>query len=130
MEVKLTGRAAHGGDVQFYQVESLPEGLTRVDNVADKILARGETSGHCHIITGDVELFQGPAGEKFAVVGADGAYHQHYKESMVKEEVFSVNENISNCDHVKPCPIPAGVYRIDLDRQYDPHEGFWEKNQD
>lgn len=130
MKGEFTGVAAHGGDVQFYGVAKLPAGVTEVTDIKEKILARGETSGHCHILTGDVKLFKDADGNTFAAVGSDGAFHQHYKESMVKEDTFSINQNISNCDHVKPCPIPEGIYRIGIDQQYDPHAGIWEKNLD
>lgn len=126
----FTGKAAHGGDVQMYQLNKMPANLKRVETVEGRILARGETSGHCHILTGDVEIFEDEKGNKFAAVGADGAFHQHYKEAMVTEDVFKVNKNISNCDHVKECRLEPGVYAIGIDRQYDPHEGFWEKNRD
>jgi hypothetical protein len=120
---------AHGGDAQFYLIESLPKGAKKIVGIAEKIIARGETSGHAHIVTGDVEMFE-LNGQMFAVVGKDGAYHQHYKESMITEKTFATNKNISNCDHVKDCPIAPGIYAIGLDRQYDPHQGLWVKNPD
>lgn len=126
---KVKEQHAHGGDAQFYAIDKLPEGVRKVVNPQDKIIARGEVSGHAHIITGDVEMFS-LNGQMFAVVGKDGAYHQHYKESMITEKTFEAKENISNCDHVKDCPIAPGVYAIGLDRQYDPHEGVWVQNPD
>jgi len=126
---KVTEQHAHGGDAQFYQIDKLPEGAKKITKSEEKIIARGETSGHAHIITGDVEMFE-LNGQRFAVVGKDGAYHQHYKEAMITEKTFKANENISNCDHIKDCPIAPGVYAIGLDRQYDPHEGIWRQNLD
>lgn len=129
MSFKVTKQYAHGGDVQLYNVDGLPKGAKKITAVKDKILARGETSGHCHILTGDVELFE-LNGQVFAVVGKDGAYHQHYKEANVKEQTFKINRNISDCDHIKDCRIEQGVYAVGIDRQYDPHEGGWRNNQD
>ena len=128
--MKFTEINIHGGDTQFYQIDNLPTNLTKITKIEDKIIARGEVSGHCHILTGDVELFKDEKGNTFAVVGSDGAFHQHYKESMVNEEVFKINKNISNCDHIKECPLPPGNYAIGIDRQYDPHEELWKKNID
>lgn len=119
----------HGGDVQGYFIEKLPANAVKVEKIEEMILAHGETSGHCHIITGDVELFK--LGEQiFAVVGKDGAYHQHIQEKAVKPSIFKVNKNISDCDHTKDCKIQPGIYAIGIDRQYDPHEGQWIKNKD
>jgi hypothetical protein len=120
----------HGGDVQGYGIPSLPPGLVKVTKKEDKIIARGETSGHAHILTGDVELFKDSGGNMFAAVGKDGAYHQHYKEVMINEKTFKTGKNISNCDHTKECFIPEGYYALGLDRQYDPHEEVWKKNLD
>lgn len=127
--MKVTEQHAHGGDAQFYSIDGLPKGARKITDPKEKIIARGETSGHAHIVTGDVEMFE-HNGQLFAVVGKDGAYHQHYKENMITEKTFLAKENISNCDHVKDCPIAPGVYAIGLDRQYDPHEGIWVQNPD
>lgn len=126
---KIKEQAFHGGDVQGYAIDRLPEGAKKITQSKDKIIARGETSGHCHILTGDVELYE-LNGQIFAVVGKDGAYHQHYKEANVKEETFKANKNISDCDHTKECRIRPGTYAIGIDRQYDPHESTWKKNTD
>lgn len=126
---KVTKQAFHGGDVQGYSIDKIPAGAKKISKVEDMILAHGETSGHCHIITGDVELFE-LNGQVFAVVGKDGAYHQHIQEKSVKPSIFKVNKNISDCDHTKDCQIPQGIYAIGIDRQYDPHEGQWVKNTD
>lgn len=126
---KVKKQLFHGGDVQGYLIEAIPLGAKKVEKVIDKILAHGETSGHCHVLTGDVELFE-LNGQYFAVVGKDGAYHQHIKESSVTEKTFLINKNISDCDHTKDCRILPGTYAIGIDRQYDPHEGQWVKNKD
>lgn len=128
--MKFTNINFHGGDVQGYGIKSLPDGLTKISNAKDKIVARGETSGHAHILTGDVELFKDKDGQIFAAVGKDGAYHQHYKEAMITEKTFKASKNISNCDHIKECFIPEGFYAIGIDRQYDPHSELWKRNID
>lgn len=127
--MKIKEQVFHGGDVQGYLIDKLPAGAKKVTNPKEKIISRGKTSGHCHILTGDVEIFE-LNGQMFAVVGKDGAFHQHYKEANVKEETFKANKNISDCDHTKECKIPSGTYALGIDRQYDPHEGVWKKNLD
>lgn len=128
--MKFTNVNFHGGDVQGYGIDKLPANVTKIEKIAEKIIARGETSGHAHILTGDVELFKDKEGRIFAAVGKDGAYHQHYKEAMITDKTFKAKKNISNCDHVKECFLPEGVYAIGLDRQYDPHDEVWHKNID
>ncbi len=126
---KVQQQSFHGGDVQGYLINALPQGVKKIETIEGRIIARGETSGHAHIITGDVELFE-LNGQVFAVVGKDGAYHQHYKEVNIKEETFKINRNISDCDHTNDCRIAEGIYAIGIDRQYDPHEGAWRNNLD
>lgn len=126
---KVEKQSFHGGDVQGYAIDKLPQGAKKITSVGGRIIARGEISGHCHILTGDVELFE-LNGQVFACVGKDGAYHQHIKEAEVREETFRVNKNISNCDHTKDCRVEPGIYALGLDRQYDPHEELWVANLD
>lgn len=120
----------HGGDVQGYSWDALPADAVEVTSIEGRIIARGETSGHCHILTGDVKMFKTPDGKTFAAVGKDGAYHQHIQETRVTDEIFTINRNISDCDHTKECPVQEGVYFIGLDQQYDPHAELWKKNLD
>jgi len=128
--LKVTGQFNfHGGDVQGYSIAELPKGAKKITSIEGRIIARGESSGHSHILTGDVDMYE-LDGQVFAVVGKDGAFHQHYKEANIKEETFKANKNISDCDHTKECRIEPGVYAIGLDRQYDPHAGLWVKNPD
>lgn len=126
---KIKEQLFHGGDVQGYRIDKLPKGATKVTSIEGRIIARGETSGHAHILTGDVEIFE-LNGQLFAVVGKDGAYHQHFHEANIKEETFKVNKNISDCDHTNECFVPEGIIALGIDRQYDPHEGLWVKNVD
>ena len=125
----VTKQGFHGGDCQGYLIDKLPDGAKPITSIDGRIVARGETSGHAHILTGDVQLFE-LNGQVFAVVGSDGAFHQHIKEDQITEETFHINRNISNCDHTKDCPIQPGIYAIGIDRQYDPHEELWIRNID
>lgn len=126
---KVKKQAFHGGDVQGYLIASIPAGAKKIEKVENLIIARGETTGHCHVLTGDVELYE-LNGQIFAVVGSDGAFHQHIQEKSVTLKTFKINKNISDCDHTKECRIAPGTYAIGVDRQYDPHEGLWGKNKD
>ena len=62
----------HQGDVQFAAIDSIPTGAKKVKN---KPIALGEHSGHMHVLTGDVEMFE-IDGRIICAVGSDGAF-QH-----------------------------------------------------
>ena len=112
----------HGGDVQ----DALPSSARKIKN---QPVAYGEKSGHVHVITGsEVELFEDDEGNRFAVVGNNGAFHQHINDFMLTEETYKVNKNISNADHTKPCLIKPGVYFIGIHQRYNPYEKVFQKS--
>jgi len=113
----------HGGDVQFYSIDRLPQGAKKIKN---QPVAFGEKSGHVHVLTGSVELFE-YEGKRFAVIGSDGAFHQHMKDSTLTEKTYKVNQHLSNADHTKECPIKPGVYLIGIHQRYNPYEKVFEK---
>ena len=116
----------HGGDVQGKQIVSLPKGAIKVQN---QPIAFGETSGHCHILNGDVELFE-LNGRKYAVVGFDGAFHSHIHQSSITEQTYKTNKNIANADHTKECWIKPGIYQLGIHKRYNPFQKVWDKVQD
>ena len=116
----------HGGDVQGKQIVSLPKGAIKVQN---QPIAFGETSGHCHILNGDVELFE-LNGRKYAVVGSDGAFHSHVHESSLTEETYKTQGNLTNPDHTKECWIKPGIYQLGIHKRYNPFQKVWDKVQD
>ena len=116
----------HGGDVQGKQIVSLPKGAIKVQN---QPIAFGETSGHCHILNGDVELFE-LNGRKYAVVGSDGAFHSHVHESSLTEETYKTQGNLTNADHTKECWIKPGIYQLGIHKRYNPFQKVWGKVQD
>lgn len=116
----------HGGDVQGKQIVSLPKGAIKVQN---QPIAFGETSGHCHILNGDVELFEFE-GRKYAVVGSDGAFHSHIHESSLTEQTYKTQGNLTNADHTKECWIKPGIYQLGIHKRYNPFQKVWDKVQD
>ena len=116
----------HGGDVQGKQILTLPEGAIKIENTP---VAYGETSGHCHILTGDVELFE-YKGRKYAVVGSDGAFHSHVHESSITPAIWKENRNLSNADHTKECWIAPGTYQLGIHKKYNPFQKVWDKVKD
>lgn len=116
----------HGGDVQGKQIKNLPKGASKIIN---QPIAYGETSGHCHILTGDVELYE-LNGKKFAVIGNDGAYHSHVHESSITQETWDKNQNLSDADHIKECWIKPGTYELGIHKRYNPYAKLWEQVKD
>ena len=133
MKKQITSTIAEGDTINGQHIVVLKPGerLERLNDIQLKVMEETRQKWLDYIFSckNTIELFE-LNGQVFAVVGSDGAFHQHIKETDVTDNVFTINRNISNCDHTKDCQIAPGVYAIGLDRQYDPHQEVWEKNPD
>lgn len=114
----------HQGDVQLRSITSLPKGAIPIRH---KPIALGEHSGHQHIVTGDVELFE-LDGKVYAAVGSDGATLQHVHESRFDGN-YATKKLIEKADH-KPIPLKEGVYEFFIQGAYNPYKKLMEKSQD
>lgn len=112
----------HQGDVQFKQVDTIPSNAKKISH---KPIALGEHSGHQHIVTGDVELFE-VDGRIIAAVGSDGAMLQHIHESNFKLGNYSTRETLPMADH-KPHFLPQGNYEFFIQNSYNPFAKLMEK---
>jgi hypothetical protein len=111
----------HQGDVQFKST-SLPEGAVKISL---KPIALGEHSGHQHVLTGDVELYEFQ-GKIFAVVGSDGATLQHVHDSKFNHKMYTSNKMIDKADH-NPVSFTEGVYEFFIQNAYNPFKKIFEK---
>lgn len=69
----------------------------------NRILARGEFSDHCHVVTGDAEITRNPSGEIIIEVGNEGAVLKHILESAWndgREEWTGEHKDINLCDPI------------------------------
>jgi hypothetical protein len=112
----------HQGDVQFAQITTLPEGAKKVEQ---KPLVLGEHSGHMHVLTGDVELFE-LDGKMFAAVGSDGARLQHVHESNFSAKCYTSTQELPIADHGSHL-LSAGVYEFHIQNAYNPYSKMMEQ---
>lgn len=116
---KLKG---HQGDVGFMSIKSIPANAIKIPN---KPIALGEHSGHMHVLTGDVELFE-IDGKIIAAVGSDGARLQHCHESNFKEMCWTSTEEITKADHNSHL-LPKGNYEFWIQNSYNPYSKLMEQ---
>jgi len=120
-----TKHFVHGGDVQAIS-HAIP---ARAKKIANKPVAYGEKSGHLHVITGDVELFEDENGNIFASVGSDGATLQHTHESIFDNN-FASQRIYQKADH-KPVKLrPSTTYKVSIHKRYNPLARHWENVKD
>lgn len=116
------GLKGHQGDVQFKQVDKLPSGAKKVIN---RPIAYGEHSGHQHVLTGDVEMFE-IDGKLVAVVGGDGARLQHIHESKMTTTAWTEIKELEKADHNSHL-LPEGIYEFYIQNAYNPYSKLMER---
>lgn len=121
MKQKNTLRG-HQGDVQFSAIDSIPAKAKKIHN---QPIALGEHSGHMHILTGDVEMFE-LEGRIICAVGSDGARLQHIHESNLTEAAWTKTDELSKADH-KSHLLPQGNYEFWIQNSYNPYSKLMEK---
>lgn len=91
-------RQLQHGDVLFQEINVLPKGVKPQERNGVLIVARGEATGHNHVITQDTAVLWELKGELYLEVG---------------EVVVITHE-----EH-KPMPIPTGIYKVGRVQEYD-----------
>lgn len=112
----------HQGDVQFSSIKSIPSKAVPVQN---KPIALGEHSGHMHVLTGDVQMFE-CEGRIVCTVGPDGARLQHVHESNFTESAWASTKEITKADHNSHM-LPAGNYEFFIQNSYNPYSKLMER---
>lgn len=112
----------HQGDVQFATIASIPANAKKVTN---RPIALGEHSGHMHVLTGDVEMFE-LDGRIICTIGSDGARLQHVHESNFTDSSWTKKDEISKADH-NSHELPAGNYEFWIQNSYNPYSKLMEK---
>ena len=112
----------HQGDVGFKTITGVPKGAVKIKN---KAIALGEHSGHMHVLTGDVELFE-VNGKIIASVGSDGARLQHCHESNFSETCWTTTKEIQKADHNSHL-LPKGIYEFWIQNSFNPYSKLMEK---
>lgn len=112
----------HQGDVQFARIIEMPKGAIKITN---KPIALGEHSGHMHILTGDVQMFEFE-GRLIAAVGSDGARLQHIHESNLTDKAWLSPDELKIADHNSHL-LPAGTYEFWIQNAYNPYTKLMEQ---
>jgi len=122
MSKKTSQIIGHQGDVQFKTIQSVPKGATPISN---KPIAYGEHSGHQHVLTGDVQMFE-YEGRIITAVGGDGARLQHVHESNFSDKLWTTTKELPKADHGSHF-LPEGVYEFYIQNSYNPYNKLMEQ---
>jgi len=111
------------GDVQFKMINELPENVKKTNNTP---LAYGEITGHIHVLTGDVEMFEIEE-KRYARIGERQARLQHILEGNLKNaSCMTEVKELPVADH-KSILLPPGIYEFGIQKQYDPFEKIFKR---
>jgi hypothetical protein len=80
-----------------------------------RVIARGEVSGHAHIITGECEVKRN--GNETVIIAKDNCVIKHLLEQPFVEE----GTEVWTKEH-KDIKIDKGEYRYVSQKEYDPYE--------
>lgn len=112
----------HQGDVQGKSIPALPQGAKKINN---KPIAYGEHSGHQHVLTGDVQMFE-VEGRIITVIGGDGARLQHIHESKLTTTAWKKTKELEKADHASHL-LNKGIYEFHIQNAYNPYSKLMEK---
>lgn len=111
--------------MQFAQIKEVPKGATKINN---KAIALGEHSGHMHVLTGDVQMFE-VEGRLIAAIGSDGARLQHVHEGNFTDKCWTSSDELKKADH-NPHLLAEGVYEFWIQNAYNPYSKVMEQVED
>jgi hypothetical protein len=94
------------GDVLLRAKDKIPEGAKKLGT---KIVAEGEATGHNHKFQGQVSIYETEQGQKFV---------------YAKEELQLVHQ-----EH-KMVQVPAGIYEVIQEQEFDPFQSEIQKVRD
>lgn len=116
----------HNGDVEFLIIDAIPAAAKPIEN---RPMALGEVSGHAHVITGDVAMFE-HEGKMYAKVGPGGARIQHVKEELMTKEDWASTKELHKADHGSTLLEEGTSVEFGVLRQYNPYKKRMEETHD
>ena len=90
------------GDVLLQEVTNIPTGATKMPHEGRIVVARGEKTGHSHVVASD------KAALWTLTRGGDTELYLEVSDQVT----------ITHDEH-KPLPIPAGIYRVGRVKEFD-----------
>ena len=124
-----TGKAFHQGDVQIFEVDSIPQNAKKITK---SFFAKSEKSGHVHALVGDYELFADPKieGAFYVKVFGEGAILNHTLESNITSPSFFDKKTVTEVADHRPTFFQPGMYRVGIQQRVDPFAGVWNRVRD
>jgi len=125
MTLKFNNKNSHHGDVQLFGLHELPSGVKKIQN---RLIAKSEKSGHCHVLCGDYEMFEKEGVEGvFVKVGTDGCTLNHGKVSELTPKIMAKNTLLQRQDHGPNFYEPGTILYVGIQKRKKHFSRIWEK---
>jgi len=118
-KLEFTGSQSHQGDVQFFQLKSIPEGAKKVEKV---FIAASERSGSFHALFGEYDMYEVEGG--LVVDCKEECILNHSLKSVLEKTGNKLDKALilDKKDH-RHSILPEGVHFFGIQQRFDPHEG-------
>ena len=115
--MQFTGINQAQGDVQIFEIKSLPEGLKKVEQ---QFVAASERSGSFHALFGKYDMYE-----------AENGFYIDVQEACVLNHSLQSELNGISLDQVKVLPkkdhnanlLQKGIYFVGIQNKFDPLSG-------
>ncbi len=124
MPIKYRGINFHQGDVQLFQIDTLPEGSIKIKKC---FIAEAKNGASFHALFGNYNIFQWQE-YIYCITVIDVREESVLNHTVVRDRErlpvdLSSFQVLEKKDH-DPIVIPAGIYLVGIQQQFDPMKGF------
>lgn len=125
-EIKFTGKAQMQGDTQWFELESLPKGLKKIEK---QFIAASERSGSFHALFGNYDMYEAENG--FIIDAKEECIINHSLKEVLEQAGVSLSkaEVLQKKDH-RYSVLPKGIHYVGIQQRFDPLEGIMKKVKD
>jgi len=124
--MKFKNLQRHQGDVQFFEIESVPKNAKKVEK---QFIAASEKTGSVHALFGDYDMYEVQDG--FVIDAKEECILNHSLKELLEGTGVSLSEAkvLPKKDH-RHSIIPKGVHFVGIQQRFDPLAGTKQKVKD
>lgn len=124
--MKFTGKALHQGDIQWFEIDSIPKNSKKIEK---QFIAASERSGSFHALFGNYDMYEFEDG--FVIDAKEECVINHSLKEVLENTGVSLNEAkvLEKKDH-RHSVLPKGIYFVGIQQKFNPLQGLKEKVRD
>jgi hypothetical protein len=111
----------HQGDVQFFKIKELPDGLKKTKK---QFIAESERSGSCHALFGNYDIYEYENGNFVVDVHEECILNHSLKAELLGEGVTMEKPIVLKKKDHRHTIVPKGRYITGIQDRFDPLENI------